>query len=78
VTVSTTLDDFIELVSDQLGLPLAAGDADTPLSDLPGWDSLYLLRLLVVLERHAGRPLSFPDLLAAPDLAGIYRLAVAP
>jgi len=73
----TDIDEFIELVADQLGLAITPGDAGLDLHELPGWDSVYLLRLLVVIERRAGRQLSLPDLLDAPNLESIYRLAVA-
>ncbi|WP_086666307.1 acyl carrier protein [Lentzea kentuckyensis] len=72
-----TVEEFIDLVRDQLGLPLTADDADTTLSALPGWDSVHLLRLLTVLEKRTGRDISLPELLEASTLDGIYRMAVA-
>ncbi|MEU1289783.1 acyl carrier protein [Kitasatospora sp. NPDC005856] len=72
----TTIEDFMVLVRDEIGLPLGPEDADLPLDGLPGWDSVHLLTLLTALERETGRPVSLPDVLAADSLRGIHRVAV--
>lgn len=71
-----TLNDFMALIYDELGLPLTADDATVSLSELPGWDSVHALALLTALERETGRVISVPDALEAPDLQHIYALAV--
>jgi acyl carrier protein len=71
-----TIDEFITLVSDEIGLSVTAADADRPLGDLPGWDSLHLVTLLSIVERRTGRAVSLPDVLQAGSLAGIYRVVV--
>ena len=71
------LDDFIGLVRDELGLPVTTADAAHGLEEIPGWDSVLLLHLLVVLERRTGSTLSLPAVLEARSLEGIYALAVA-
>ncbi|MFC6082156.1 hypothetical protein [Sphaerisporangium aureirubrum] len=70
-----TIEDFIALVRDELSLPLTVSDAGRVLDDIPGWDSLHLLWLVTVLEARTGRNISVIDLLDAPDLQSIYRLA---
>jgi acyl carrier protein len=70
-----SLEDFITLVRDELGMPVTVADAERRLHDLPGWDSLHLLRLVTVLEDVAGRSISVIDLLEAPNLKFIYGLA---
>ncbi|HKS43672.1 MAG TPA: acyl carrier protein [Amycolatopsis sp.] len=68
------LEDFIALVHDELGLPVTVEDAALSLSELPGWDSVHLLSLVVALEGRSGQPLSVTELLDAPDLQSIYQL----
>ncbi|MFF1612749.1 phosphopantetheine-binding protein [Amycolatopsis sp. NPDC058278] len=72
-----SLDEFVTLVRDEIGLALTAGDVTVEFDRLPGWDSVLLLRLVTLLERETGRGISFPDVLEAPNLARIYDLAVA-
>jgi acyl carrier protein len=68
--------DFIGLLRDELGLELDVEDVSLGFDEVPGWDSVHLLRLLTVLERETGRALSVPDVLQAPNLRHVYELAV--
>jgi hypothetical protein len=70
-----SIDDFVTLVRDELGLPLTRADVGRDLDEVPGWDSVRLLSLLTILERATGRPMSFPALLDAQSFAHIYELA---
>lgn len=72
-----TIDDFLAIVRDELGLPIGADDAARGLDQIPGWDSMHLLWLCTALERETGRAISLPDVLQAPSLAGIYEVAMA-
>lgn len=72
-----TLDDLVVLIRDELGLPVSVQDAERPLDEIAGWDSVHLLWLTAALERRTGRSVSIPDLLEAGSLGGIYRVAVA-
>ncbi|GFE13624.1 hypothetical protein Sgleb_16710 [Streptomyces glebosus] len=72
-----SMDDFVTLVRDEIGLPITAGHLDVGFDQVPEWDSLHLLRLIAVLERETGSTLSFPDVLQAPNLGSLYRLAEA-
>nr|WSZ99701.1 acyl carrier protein [Streptomyces sp. NBC_00857] len=69
-------DDFVTLVRDEIGIPVTADHLDVGFDEVPDWDSLHLLRLVAVLERETGGALSFPDVLQAPNLGCLYKLAV--
>lgn len=71
-----TIDDFLVLLQDDLGLPVTRTDVGAGLDQVPGWDSVHLLSLLTVLERTTGRSLPLADALEAECLEDIYRLAV--
>jgi hypothetical protein len=68
------IDDFVTLLRDGLGLPLAAEDVDLSLDEVPGWDSVHLLWLLTAMEETTGRRVALPEVLEAPSLASIYAL----
>jgi acyl carrier protein len=71
-----TVADFVVLLQEELGLEVRVEDVSAGFDEVPGWDSVHLLRLLTVLERETGRPISVPDVLDAPNLRYIYDLAV--
>ncbi|AKH80915.1 acyl carrier protein [Streptomyces sp. CNQ-509] len=73
----TTIDDLVVLIRDELGLPVSVEDADRPLDEIAGWDSVHLLWLTAAIERRTGRSVSLPDLLEAGSLSGIHKAAVA-
>ncbi|MFE0178056.1 phosphopantetheine-binding protein [Streptomyces sp. NPDC059002] len=72
-----TIDEFVELVGDETGLPVTPDDAALGFDQLPGWDSLQLLVLLSALERETGRRVSLPQVLESGSLADIYRVVTA-
>jgi acyl carrier protein len=74
----TTIDDFLVLVRDELGLTVGPEHADLPLDQVPEWDSMHLLALLTALERETGRSISLPDVLEAKSLREIHEVAVRP
>ncbi|HEX6526874.1 MAG TPA: phosphopantetheine-binding protein [Streptosporangiaceae bacterium] len=71
-----TIDDFLTLVRDELGLPVTMHDAGLNLDQVAGWDSMHLLWLLTVLEQRTGRSLPLAALLEAESLEDIYSLVV--
>jgi acyl carrier protein len=73
----STIEEFVELLRDQFGLHVTSDDVDKSFDELPNWDSLHLLWLVMLLERRTGREISMPDVLEAPNLKHIYTLAVA-
>ncbi|MBS2963685.1 acyl carrier protein [Actinocrinis puniceicyclus] len=68
----TTVDDFVQLIADGLGLPVTAEDVDRDLDQIAGWDSLHLLWLVTALERQTGRSVPMVELLRARSLGEIY------
>ncbi|MEU6467423.1 acyl carrier protein [Streptomyces sp. NPDC046976] len=73
----TSIDDFIAIIRDEIGIPVAVDDVGRHFDQLPGWDSVYLLQLLTVLERETGHRISLPDVLDCPDLKSVYALVTA-
>jgi acyl carrier protein len=73
-----TIDDFVRLVRDELGMPLEEYQVSADLDQLPAWDSLYLLKLVTALEQATGRSLPVGRLLEARSLGEIYQLAARP
>lgn len=71
-----SIEDFLALVRDELGLPVTSADAEASFDEVEGWDSIHLLALATALERVTGRPLSLPEVLETTSLAGLYKLAV--
>jgi len=71
-----SLEDFVALVRDELGLLVTSDDAHLSLDEIPGWDSLHLLWLLTLLEQRTGRTVSLPDVLEADSLNSMYSLVV--
>lgn len=71
-----TLDDYVRLVNEEIGMPLAPGQVAADFDELPDWDSLYLLKLVTALEPAIGRRVPVGKVLEARSLEEIYRLAV--
>jgi acyl carrier protein len=70
-----------EVVAQLLDLDEDLLAMDQPLPEIPGWDSVNALRVLVFLEREAGEPLdydAFMDAAVLADLAAIVAEATAP
>ncbi len=72
-----SIDDFVTLVSEEIGLQVTLDTVTAEWDQLPGWDSVHLIALLSAIERATGRPVSLPDMLKAANLAEIYQFAVA-
>ncbi|MEN3362551.1 MAG: hypothetical protein V7637_6533 [Mycobacteriales bacterium] len=70
-----SIDDFVTLVREEIGLPVDPADLDRHFDEIPGWDSVHLLRLLTALEKKTGRRISLPAVLEASSLESIYTLA---
>jgi acyl carrier protein len=71
-----TLNDFVAILHDDLGLRIRLEDVGEDLDRVADWDSAHLLQLMTVLERETGRPVALPDLLGASSLAEMYELAI--
>lgn len=69
-----SLEDFVAILQDDLGLSITIADAGKDLDQVPGWDSAHILQLMSMLERETGHPVALPDLLSAASLKEIYEL----
>ncbi|MFG2480664.1 acyl carrier protein [Streptomyces fagopyri] len=65
---------FLEAVRDGLGLDLTEEQAAADFDLLPDWDSVHLLRLLMLLERETGRSVPVARLLKARSMREIHSL----
>lgn len=72
-----SIDDFADLLRNQLGLAVTPEQIDAGFDKVPGWDSVQLLTLLTVLERATGRQISLPEVLEAGSLRDVFSVAVA-
>jgi acyl carrier protein len=69
-----TISDFMALVHDELGLPVTIEDATRNWDEISGWDSMYMLWLVTILEQKTGRRISVIDVLEAPNLKYVFNL----
>ncbi|MFF4650459.1 phosphopantetheine-binding protein [Streptomyces sp. NPDC001380] len=68
---------FLQLVKDELALPLVESDLTDDFDRVVAWDSIHLLRLVAAVEKHTGRRAPLGRLLAERNLRGIYQLLAA-
>lgn len=61
----------IEVVAQVLDLDEAEVALQAALADLPGWDSVNAMRVLVLLERELGEPVEYDDFASARSVADI-------
>ncbi|MFJ7631264.1 acyl carrier protein [Streptomyces sp. NPDC097595] len=74
----TDLPRFLTHVCEELGLDLTPQEAAADFDTLLDWDSVHLLRLVMLAERATGRPVPVARVLQARNLAEVHRLVVAP
>ena len=67
---------FLEIVRDQLELPLAESELGTGFDQLVYWESFQILRLTVALERETGHRLPVSRLITEQSLEGIYQRVI--
>jgi acyl carrier protein len=70
-----TIEEFLTLLRDDMGLPVTENDLGLSLDQVAGWDSVHLLSLLTFVERRTGRTLPLADVLEATSLKEIHVLA---
>jgi hypothetical protein len=71
-----SIDDFLGLIRDGLGLSVTTDDAGRALNEISGWDSVHLLWLLTAMEQETGHTVSMPELLEASSLEELYLASV--
>jgi acyl carrier protein len=72
-----TLTDLLALFTDQLGVEVSESDVDTDLDALPRWDSVHLLRLVMLVEAGTGRRLPLPAVIEARTLRRLHAVITA-
>ncbi|MEU6811652.1 acyl carrier protein [Streptomyces sp. NPDC046831] len=70
-----SIDDFVALLRDELALSVTVDDIGLGFDAVPSWDSVHLLSVCTILERETGRSLALSEVLQAPSLEAVYRLA---
>jgi acyl carrier protein len=76
-TAVLSLDDFVSLVRDEIGLEIEPEQVAVDFDELPDWDSLYLLKLVTALEQATGSRVPVGKVLQARSLREIYDIVVA-
>ncbi|MGO4461384.1 phosphopantetheine-binding protein [Streptomyces sp. M-16] len=71
------LPGFLGLISDELGLELTEEEAHADLDALPSWDSVHLLRLVMLIEQETGRRVPVSAVLRARSIARIHTEVLA-
>ncbi|HEY3717332.1 MAG TPA: phosphopantetheine-binding protein [Jatrophihabitantaceae bacterium] len=71
------VEDFVVLLREEVGLPIERSQLTTDLDNVPAWDSLLLLKLVVALERETGRRMPVGRLMAMRSLQDMYELVAA-
>jgi acyl carrier protein len=69
--------EFVDVVRAESGLSLSTDDLRTRFDDLPGWDSVQLLKVLSALETERGITLPIARLLEARCLGDLHDAVVA-
>jgi acyl carrier protein len=72
-----TIDEFLAILRDELGLQVSTQHVSLKLDVVTGWDSVYLLSLLTILERRTGHSVQLAEMLEAATLEEMYAVAVA-
>ncbi len=64
-----------DILSDVMQRPTPPVESTTMLSDIAGWDSVMMVRLMLKLEEIAGRELSDGELEALVSVGDVERIA---
>lgn len=71
------IDNYVELIRDELGFALCGDALDRHFDELEGWDSMYLLALVTAVEALTGARVSVADVLRARSLREVYDVVAA-
>ena len=64
----------IELLSSVMQRPVSPLPASTALAEIPGWDSIMMVRLMLSLEERLGRELTEGEIEGVATIANVERL----
>ncbi len=76
-TSTITEERFLEIVRDELDLPLVETDLENDFDQVVSWDSLYLLRLVAAVEEETGNRVPVGRLFSKRSLRDIYTTIAA-
>ncbi|MQS14906.1 acyl carrier protein [Streptomyces kaniharaensis] len=65
---------FLDLLQEEFGLVPEGLEKETELAVIPGWDSLFLLQLVALLERRQKRNLPIRAMIEARTLGRLHEL----
>jgi acyl carrier protein len=74
VSIEAFIEQFTTAVDFQEPVPIAA---DTRLADLPEWDSLAALGVIVMFDIEYGKTVTGPDLARCATIADVFKLSGA-
>lgn len=63
-----------DLLSNALQRPVPPVTSSTMLAEIPGWDSVVMVRLMVTLEEALGRELAESEIEAVATVSDVERL----
>jgi acyl carrier protein len=72
VSIEAFIEQFVTAVDFQEQVPIAP---DTKLTDLPEWDSLAALGVIVMFDIEYNKTVTGPDLAKCATIADLYQLA---
>lgn len=66
------------LLADALRIDLSRIGDETAMRDLPQWDSLAHMELIVLVEEHLRTTLSMDEIMAMTSVSGLARVLATP
>ena len=66
------------LLADALRIDLSRIGDETAMRDLPQWDSLAHMELIVLVEEHLRTTLSMDEIMAMTSVSGLARVLASP
>ncbi|MFG2041308.1 acyl carrier protein [Dactylosporangium sp. NPDC048998] len=69
-----TIEEFVALLHDEIGMPVAAEHLVRDLDSVPGWDSMNMVWLVAAMEARTGVRVALPEVLQAGTLRAVHVL----
>lgn len=74
---SNSSKEKLELLRNMFSRDISEADMDIAISDLDGWDSIMMVRLMMNLEQQVGRELSEEEMISMTSVRDVERLLEA-
>lgn len=74
---SNSSQEKLELLRNMFSRDISEADLDIAISDLEGWDSIMMVRLMMNLEQQVGRELSEEEMVSMTSVRDVERLLEA-